>query len=125
MANQELGRIKCQECGGIAGVYQAKRKGNHLYTRCGECGVDQKTGKAFQGRLWKQTEWNPGLQPIKPDNVTESETEAETETVTDFDPTETEPETDAEPSKTGGAGLKVALGVLGVGGLLAAIIARV
>ncbi len=74
MANDELGRIKC-DCGKVASVYQAKRKGAHLYSRCPDCGLDQRTGKRVQERLYWLTDWNGGKPPTKPEGVGESRPE--------------------------------------------------
>lgn len=49
--NPLLGEVQCQDCGGPEYVYQSKRRGNYLYGRCPECGINQKTGKAAQARL--------------------------------------------------------------------------
>ncbi|WP_250655046.1 hypothetical protein [Alkalimarinus coralli] len=86
--NPVLGTIQCDGCGGTASVHQARRgSGRFLYTRCGECGADQRTGKAVQTRLYNQTEWRAGADPVKPPNVAEKSV--------------VEP---SEPSKHGGSG---------------------
>src|SRR5690625_1789270 len=56
---------------------QTKRRGNHFYTRCACCGLDQRTGGARQTRLWSETEFKPGVTVRKPSNVTEAEPEIE------------------------------------------------
>jgi len=119
MANNELGRIPClNACGNIASVYQAKRKGAHLYWRCPECGLSQQTGKKVQARLYWETDFNGGEKPPRPENVGENkqdnlEAQPKKEPKKepdkpDFDPTEkpsesvnsTEKQTENEP-KTG------------------------
>ena len=68
--NPVLGTIECDGCGGVASVHQTARgNGRFLYTRCGECGCDQRAGAAVQKRLWMNTEWRPDASPIKPPNV--------------------------------------------------------
>ena len=79
MANDELGRIKCN-CGKTASVYQAKRKGAHLYSRCPDCGLDQRTGARVQNRLYWETDFNGGGKPPRPEGVSESPPEKVTET---------------------------------------------
>lgn len=65
--NPVLGTIQCRECGSQATVHQTQRgKGRFLYTRCPECNADQRTGKAFQARLWRDTDWRPGAEPVRP-----------------------------------------------------------
>lgn len=49
--NPLLGEVRCDDCGGVRYVYQSKRKGKHLYTRCGACGIDQRTGAAPQAKM--------------------------------------------------------------------------
>ncbi|AMO56620.1 hypothetical protein GZ77_03565 [Endozoicomonas montiporae] len=70
--NPTLGTIQCDACGGIADVCQAQRgKGRFLYTRCGECGTDQRTGKVIQSRLYLETNWRDGVEVMRPANVEE------------------------------------------------------
>lgn len=70
--NPVLGTIACNECGGQATVHQTQRgKGRYLYTRCTECGPDQKTGAAFQRRLWSGTDWRPDAEPVPPPGLEE------------------------------------------------------
>lgn len=132
MANDELGRIKC-ECGATASVFQAKRKGAHLYTRCPSCGLDQRTGAAVQSRLYWLTDWNGGIKPTKPQGVGDAPTEAQPKkptdkqpkAVADFDPSTetesvkaTEKPTESEPK----GNLKAVVGLIvifaGLGGVL-------
>lgn len=129
MANDELGRIAC-DCGKVASVYQAKRKGAHLYSRCPNCGLDQRTGKRVQEKLYWLTDWNEGRKPPMPEGVTETKpdwlTEKKTEpqpkkpaaTEQDYVPdsvSETEQLTEKQP-KTGlkaGVGLLLIMAALG------------
>lgn len=65
--NPVLGTIQCRECGQQATVHQTQRgKGRFLYTRCPECNADQRTGQTFQARLWRETDWREGANPVKP-----------------------------------------------------------
>ncbi len=76
--NPVLGEIKCEDCGGAATVHQTARgAGRYLYTRCGECGPDQRTGAAVQTRLWYQTTWRDGAPEAKPPNLREPKQEPE------------------------------------------------
>ena len=69
MANEQLGTIECRDCGGTAGVFQAKRKGAHLYERCFDCGgLNQSTSAPYQTRLYYGSNWS-GETPVKPSNV--------------------------------------------------------
>lgn len=133
MANEILGRMNCPVCDSRAAIYQAKRKGAHLYYRCDGCGLNQGTGSKLQGLIWERAEWLESPPP-KPDNlpvtidhdsgqIVDNETEPATETVTestDFDPTElTEQVTEPEPKGSRMA----AVGAMAVGaGLLVAMI---
>lgn len=72
--NPELGRVDCQGCEGECSVHQTKRgKGQFLYTRCSNCGVDQRTGPAVQTRLWNETRWRDGVEKKKPINAKEAD----------------------------------------------------
>lgn len=115
MANEELGDCICPTCEGEMGVYQAKRKGAHLYSRCDHCGLDQRIGKAVQQYLWDNTDWYDRV-PTPPANVDTEKAVKQTVTqsvkesvpdleksgaLPDFDPlTEpTEPERSSEPKE--------------------------
>ena len=80
--NEVLGSIPC-DCGRNADVMQTKRAGKHLYSRCADCGLDQRTGAKVQTRLWLETEWRNGVKPPRPSNVSESATKPATETATE------------------------------------------
>lgn len=110
MANEVLGkrRTPCPDCGKCAEVMQAKRKGAHLYTRCG-CGLEQKTGPGFQIKVWKDTDWT-GAAPTPPANiggVTGEVTESASNgaALEDFDPTEPEPKKEPKKKPKGSAGI--------------------
>jgi hypothetical protein len=117
--NPVLGTIPCRECKGEATVHQAARGGGRfLYTRCPECKADQRTGAAFQTRLFKETQWRDGVKPLKPSNVKEGSM--------DWSPnqgpakvSEEVGQTGGEPIKTGGGGAGVVVGVLVFGSVLA------
>lgn len=66
-----LGSISCTGCGGDATVHQTARgAARFLYTRCADCGADQRTGGRVQTRLWFGTDWREGLQPdVSPPNL--------------------------------------------------------
>lgn len=66
-----LGAISCTGCGGAATVHQTARgAGRYLYTRCNDCGVDQRTGARVQTRLWFGADWREGLKPdVCPPNL--------------------------------------------------------
>ncbi|WP_163557146.1 hypothetical protein [Halomonas sp. NO4] len=124
MSNPSLGTIACPTCATEgADVRQTKRRGAHLYWQCAECGLMQPTGAAIQGRLWRETDWHAGAQPIRPANVPQA---VERGQKPDFDPSEAEPEGDAateaqpteRPSAARGVGLLL-LGALGLGVILA------
>lgn len=67
MANDVLGYAPCG-CGKKKQVMQAKRKGDHLYSRCDDCGLDQRTGARVQQKLWDSAEWIDEP-PTPPENV--------------------------------------------------------
>lgn len=116
--NPVLGTITCNGCGGVASVHQTQRgKGRFLYTRCGECGADQRTGRAIQARLWNETEWREGAEKVRPPNVDEKSAENPVEITS-----EPEAEPVAEPeakkqSKPSKAGPLAVLGVVVLGAL--------
>lgn len=71
--NEKLGVIDCETCGKECGVYQAKRKGAHLYTRCsGGCGLDQRNGAIVQSRLFFGSRWLEGARVSQPSNADKS-----------------------------------------------------
>lgn len=119
--NPVLGTINCDGCGGTASVHQAKRgSGRFLYTRCGECGADQRTGKSVQTRLFNQTEWRTGADPVKPPNVLESSVpELETtdiEQICSHEHTDEQPRTtETQPSKAGKLAPFAFLGLIAAG----------
>ena len=110
MANDVLGRRRtpCPDCGQCAEVMQAKRKGAHLYTRCG-CGLEQKTGPGFQLKVWRDTDWS-GEPPTPPSNIEGKIGQATDQPAAggdlpDFDPTEPEPKKEPKKQPKGHAGL--------------------
>ncbi len=118
--NPVLGTIACNECGGQATVHQTQRgKGRYLYTRCTECGPDQKTGAQFQRRLWSGTDWRPDADPVPPPGLEEQpRQEASPEPVSE--PTSEPEKSTSEPQEPRKPGLgAVALLSAGVGLLIA------
>lgn len=70
--NPVLGTVTCSGCGGMCSVHQTARgAGRYLYTRCGTCGPDQRTGPQVQTRLWRETEWRNGPPEVAPPNLLE------------------------------------------------------
>lgn len=93
-----VGYIQCDGCGNRATVHQAQRstKKGLLYTRCDNCGADQRTGAAVQKRWRQQLEPQPGYEHLKepvdepaeePDKPATAEPEAKP-VVTEPEPTE-------------------------------------
>jgi hypothetical protein len=62
-----VGYIQCDGCGDRATVHQAQRasKKGLLYTRCDQCGCDQRTGKAVQQRWSQKIQPMPGYEHLK------------------------------------------------------------
>lgn len=123
MSNPSLGTIQCPTCQSDgADVRQSKRRGARLYWQCPECGLNQPTGAKIQERLWRETAFAAGAQPIRPSNVTDA---LERNTPEEFDPTATEPESESQPSPQASRpspakGLGVLLlGCMGLGAYLA------
>ncbi|MDO0946642.1 hypothetical protein [Chromohalobacter israelensis] len=124
MSNPSLGTIDCPTCGAAgADVRQTRRKGARLYWQCADCGLNQPTGAKIQERLWRDTAFKTGAQPIRPSNVT---AELPANTPAEFDPNEPEPtehESENKPTTSRarpGRGVAVVmLGALGLGALLA------
>lgn len=125
MSNPSLGHVACPTCGTEgADVRQTKRRGAHLYWQCGDCGLMQPTGAGIQRRLWRETAWHTGAEPLRPANVP-----ADLGRVTpdDFDPNEPAAEADPQPTRQAtprpsparGMGVLL-LGALGLGVFLAA-----
>ena len=98
---------------------QARRKGAHLYTRCDDCGIDQRTGAAVQNRLFYGADWVDGAPPI-PVNAGEPPGDAVADDLGEpITEAVTEPPTEAKPKpnrkKRGGLGwLLAGLGLIGV-----------
>jgi hypothetical protein len=67
VSNEILGYAPCAEsgCEQQAAILQARRKGAHLYTRCPDCGIDQRTGKQRQLNIWRAAAWK-GEPPTPP-----------------------------------------------------------
>ncbi|AYM04226.1 hypothetical protein D8911_14580 (plasmid) [Levilactobacillus brevis] len=70
MANEIIGYMPCTGagCDQRAAIMQATRKGAHLYTRCTDCGLDQRTGKRVQLAIWRAATWK-GEPPTPPANI--------------------------------------------------------
>ncbi|MDI5984905.1 hypothetical protein QLQ85_08885 [Halomonas sp. M4R5S39] len=124
MSNPSLGTIDCPTCSTAgADVRQTKRRGAHLYWQCADCGLMQPTGAAIQGKLWRNTDWHAGAEPLRPANVPAT---LERSTPEEFDPAKAEPEPDEpttaaathRPSPAKGVGVLL-LGALGLGLFLA------
>ena len=70
--NPTLGHTLCSECEEVATVHQQTRgAGRFLYTRGCNCKYRNSTGSVFQTRLWRETDWLPDTDPIRPPNVEE------------------------------------------------------
>ncbi|MFC6631669.1 hypothetical protein [Microbulbifer taiwanensis] len=139
MSNEILGYMPCPEtgCSQQAAVMQAKRKGAHLYTRCPDCGIDQRTGKARQLNIWRATTWKVDP-PTPPANIEgdlvagEKPKPKQTAIQEDWSPeleareqaaAQTAPATDSEPKPKPKTGLVIAgIGLLAGLGLVAASI---
>lgn len=68
--NPTLGTIACSGCGGQADVCQTSRgAGRYLYTRCAECGTDQRTGAKVQTAIWYGADWLNGAPDVMPPNL--------------------------------------------------------
>lgn len=137
--NPRIGEIECRDCDGVAVVKQAGRRGNHFYTDCPGCGINQATGAARQQMIWDNARFDAGATVKRPNNVsdkgpapvnepvqTEKPTDAPTGPAieqqpaqpaeqTDFDPTETEPETDAPTDAPPSLARKLLPGLILVG----------
>lgn len=66
--NPKLGTVRCP-AGGVADVYQTRKRGRHFYTRCECCGLMQGTGQKRQQYIWDNAEFLPGVTVHKPANV--------------------------------------------------------
>ena len=114
--NPVLGTITCNECGGQATVHQTQRgKGRYLYTRCMECGPDQRTGAALQRRLWFGTDWRPEAEAVIPPNVDPDAAPAGEPQQAAAEPEPEPVNPGSEPGKPSGKGL---IGLAIAGGLL-------
>lgn len=101
-----LGTVECSGCGGVATVHQTARgSGRYLYTRCPECGADQRTGARVQSAWWRSAEWRDGAPDVPPPNLLADEPVVEPvagDAVADVLPVVGEPdELPEEPSKSG------------------------
>lgn len=65
-----LGTVECSGCGGVATVHQTARgAGRYLYTRCPDCGADQRTGAKVQSAWWRGAVWRDGAPDVPPPNL--------------------------------------------------------
>ncbi|WP_406827723.1 hypothetical protein [Microbulbifer sp. ARAS458-1] len=69
--NPKLGTVTCP-AGGVADVYQTRKRGRHFYTRCACCGLLQGTGPKRQQEIWDTAEFLQGVTVHKPANVDDS-----------------------------------------------------
>ena len=100
MANKALGNCPCQQCGETMNVFQALRKGAHLYSRCTDCGIDQRIGAKVQQYFWDNTTWFEGA-PTPPSNV---DTESKAKQTVQEGVKQTPPTIGPDLVNTGGVG---------------------
>ena len=65
-----VGRMTCPGCGDRIPVFQNVK--DYLYTRCANCGCDQRNGEAVQVAMWSAMEAIEGAEIRRPRNVPES-----------------------------------------------------
>ena len=65
-----VGHIECSGCGGEAAVFQNVK--SYLYTRCGNCGCDQRNGRKVQERLYWTMQKLDGAALERPANIGET-----------------------------------------------------
>lgn len=82
----QVGRMACPGCDSRIPVYINKR--GYFYTKCAECGTDQRNGKAIQTHIYLSTDWM-GETPPPPRCVDPADLVQE--------PESTEPEPAPEP----------------------------
>lgn len=124
--NPKLGTVPCP-AGGVADVYQTRKRGRHFYTRCTCCGLLQGTGQKRQQQIWDSAEFLPGVTVHKPANVEDGGQGEPEPTVApeapqpaaapagDFDPAaDTEPETEEQEPEASGGGIRKGLAAVGV-----------
>lgn len=120
-----LGTIECGGCGGEATVHQAARgKGRYLYTRCPNCGADQRNGASVQSHIWHNANWREGVEKVMPPNVQADDdwkpASAAPKKSSDEKPVISAPKNDAPPERSSGnAGLIIGgLGVVTIAGVI-------
>lgn len=101
-----LGTVECSGCGGVATVHQTARgAGRFLYTRCPDCGADQRTGAKVQSAWWRGAEWRDGAPDVPPPNLLPVDSAVESvvgDPVDDVLPVADDPvSVEEEPSKSG------------------------
>lgn len=126
MARETIGYCACPICEKRAQVMQTARKGEHLYSRCDDCGLNQAAGDKLNLFYWDNTEWLG--EPPKPpacikraldnrmltENKPKPESEIKPDGTADFEP-ETETTTEEQPKKG-----KLAAALLVTAGIAAA-----
>lgn len=65
----QVGRTQCPTCPARIPVFVNAR--GYFYTKCAECGTDQRNGAPVQTRLYYETDWL-GDPPPRPRNVPET-----------------------------------------------------
>lgn len=118
--NPVLGEIKCTECQGQATVHAAKRgRGRFLYTRCANCGTDQRTGAEFQTRIFNATSWRdevvtpPNLIIKKEGESHEKINNEEQKNAGDWSPEQAENDGQKNEGSSGFAWVVIGLGAIG------------
>lgn len=89
-----VGRMACPSCESRIPVYINAR--GYFYTRCIECGTDQRNGKAVQTHVYLNTDWT-GEPPAPPRNVDPDAAHRVAEPENPGPEPETVPETDPAP----------------------------
>lgn len=90
----QVGRMDCVGCGSRIPVYINAR--GYFYTKCMECGTDQRNGKTVQTHIYLNTDWT-GDPPAPPRNVDPDAAHRVPEPETPAPEPETVPETDPAP----------------------------
>lgn len=105
-----VGRIDCNNCGEVAGLYKARRGKltDLLYKRCG-CGCDQRTGAAVQKRWRENMQPESGYEYLK---ITGQQPDKQPEPEPDKQP---EPEPIEQPKQPSKKGLLFVLAAFGAG----------
>lgn len=119
---QQVGNIECPECSANAAVFQNVK--SYLYTRCPNCGCDQRNGKQVQERIYWNMRPIPDAPLTAPINVDENNPPEDNGKCLEQQEKEQPQQPTKQKNEGGIIGLIIIAGALGLGAAFTHIAGR-